>query len=108
MTEKNVGKMAVFDFVLCKGRELAAPRGYRKVVGLMPGLCAALCGFGLLSLRVPGFPPGFLTPAKDSHTRMIGSSAFFLTFYFLSVSMNASERRLSVFLIDGKDTLPGL
>lgn len=60
-------------------RELAAPRGDRKVVGLMPGLCAALCGFGLLSLRVPGFPPGSLAPAKDSHTRMIGSSVFFFS-----------------------------
>lgn len=35
----------------------------------MPGLGAALCGFGLFSLRVPGLPPGLLTPAKDSHMK---------------------------------------
>lgn len=59
----------MFDYVLCEGRVLAVPRSDRKVVGLMPGLCAALCGFGLFSLRVPGLPPGFLTPASESHMK---------------------------------------
>lgn len=51
-----------------------SPRGDCRVVGLMPALCAAPCGFGPFSQRVPGFPPGFLTPAKDSHMKPIGSS----------------------------------
>lgn len=55
--------------MLCEETEPATPRRDRKVVGFMPGLCATLCGFGLSSLRVPGLPPGFLAPAKDSHTR---------------------------------------
>lgn len=93
----------MFDYDLCEGRVLAVPRSDRKVVGLMPGLCAALCGFGLFSLRVPGLPPGFLTPTSDSHMK-----ADQQLWIFLSVGVNSSKRWASVFLVDGSDASSGL
>lgn len=93
----------MFDYVLCEGRVLAVPRSDRKVVGLMPGLCTALCGFGLFSMRVPGLPPGFLTPASDSHMKADQQLRI-----FLSVGVNSSKRWSSVFLVDGSDASSGL
>lgn len=76
---------------------LAVPRSDREVVGLMPGLCAAPCGVGLISLRVPGLPPGFLTPASESHTKADQQLRDF--------GVNSRERRSSVLLVDGSDAL---